>query len=327
MKNGLIFDFSWLNNNGGRTTIKPRTFEDNSHAFLIDQKKIAGLRKSTLEIYNRALNHFKECTGDMRIDCITLTHIDAYIAYSKCLSHAKTTININLRVIRTFLTWLFDRELINKVPKIKQLPVKIDDPKYITEIEYTQLMKLNQGHQRFNNMFQLYWETGMRLSEGFYGVINGNWLDVPHHLSKNGKKRSIRINEEQKEIINMLQAIWKNSGATEDHIKWYSKKFKKGLLKIGVLDKHFHCMRHSFGARRIIETNGNIHLVRDEMGHSSVIVTERYTRLNRKRIIEDFPTLAEKIKFSENMLINGISVEDFSVVSQLQLKSNRRELN
>ena len=65
-------------------------------------------------------------------------------------------------------------------------------------------------------------------------------------------------------------------------------------------------MRHSFGARRIIETNGNIHLVRDEMGHSSVIVTERYTRLNRKRIIEDFPTLAEKIKFSENVLMSPI---------------------
>ena len=98
-------------------------------------------------------------------------------------------------------------------------------------------------------------------------------------------------------------------------------------MKIGVLDKHFHCIRHSFGARRIIETNGNIQLVRDEMGHSSVIVTERYTRLNRKRIIEDFPSLAEKIKLGENMLKNGISVEDFSVVSQLQLKSNRREVN
>jgi len=98
-------------------------------------------------------------------------------------------------------------------------------------------------------------------------------------------------------------------------------------LKIGVLDKHFHCLRHSFGARRIIETNGNIHLVRDEMGHSSVIVTERYTRLNRKRIVEDFPSLAEKIKLSENMPINSISVDDFSVVSQFQLMNNRREIN
>ena len=175
-------------------------------------------------------------------------------------------------------------------------------------------------------MIKLSWETGLRLSEPFLGVINGNWLDIPADKAKNHKTRSIRLDKYQTETILILQKHYRNN-PTIDRIKWYSKKFKKGLLKIGVINKHFHCLRHSFGARRIIETNGNIHLVRDEMGHSSVIVTERYTRLNRKRIIEDFPSLAEKIKLSENMLINGISVEDFSVVSQFQLMSNRREIN
>ena len=56
-KDGLIFDFSWINTNGSRTTIKPRTLEENAHNFLTDRKKIDSLRKSTLAIYNRALNH------------------------------------------------------------------------------------------------------------------------------------------------------------------------------------------------------------------------------------------------------------------------------
>ena len=67
-------------------------------------------------------------------------------------------------------------------------------------------------------------------------------------------------------------------------------------------DKHFHCLRHSFGARRIIETNGNIHLVRDEMGHSSVTVTERYTHLNRKRILDDFPSLKSSLKIPKTTI-------------------------
>ena len=111
-------------------------------------------------------------------------------------------------------------------------------------------------------------------------------------------------NKEQTETINILQAHYQDNPST-DSIKWYSKKSKKGLLKIGILNKHFHCLRHSFGTRRILETNGNIHLVRDEMGHSSVTVTERYTRLNRKRVMEDFPSLADKCYISENMLKNG----------------------
>ena len=100
----------------------------------------------------------------------------------------------------------------------------------------------------------------------------------------------------QKKTIKLIQKVWKQNGSTKDHIKWYSKKLKKGLLKIGILDKHFHCLRHSFGARRIIETNGNIHLVRDEMGHSTVNVTERYTKLDRKRVLEDFPSLKNQLK-------------------------------
>ena len=124
------------------------------------------------------------------------------------------------------------------------------------------------------------------------------------------------------ETIELLQLFHQNN-PTLDSIKWYSKKFKKGLLKVGVLDKHFHCMRHSFGARRIIETNGNIHLVRDEMGHSSVTVTERYTRLNRKRIVEDFPSLADKI-YNQ---INGIKDTIIKDTSQYLKPINRRDIN
>ena len=82
-------------------------------------------------------------------------------------------------------------------------------------------------------------------------------------------------------------------------------------------------MRHSFGARRIIETNGNIHLVRDEMGHSSVTVTERYTRLNRKRVMEDFPSLIDKL----NSTINGIKDTIIKDTSQYLTPINRRDLN
>lgn len=180
-------------------------------------------------------------------------------------------------------------------------------------------MRLDFGEPRFKRMFKLHWQTGLRLSESFLGAVNGSWLDIPAERAKNHNSRSIQITDEQKKTIKLIQKVWRNSGSTKDHIKWYSKKFKKGLLKIGVLDKHFHCLRHSFGARRIIETNGNIHLVRDEMGHSTVTVTERYTKLNRKRVLEDFPSLAEKVKLSENMLKNAIKDTNFKDTTQIKM--------
>ena len=39
--------------------------------------------------------------------------------------------------------------------------------------EYEELMTLDFGEARFKKMFKLHWETGLRLSESFSGVING----------------------------------------------------------------------------------------------------------------------------------------------------------
>ena len=322
IKDGMKFDFPWLNNDCSRTKVKPKSLIDTIHLFIDYRLTSENLRPKTIEINQRALDLFIEVVGNIPVKSINLIHIDKFVQYSRSLNHSNHTINIGLRTIRTYLIWLYDRDIIPKVIRIKELQTDTNKTKYITEIEFNKLMALDFGHPRFKRMFKLYWETGLRLSETFIGVINGNWLDIPADKSKNHKARSIQINREQIETIELLQLFHKNN-PTLDSIKWYSKKFKKGLLKVGVLDKHFHCMRHSFGARRIIETNGNIHLVRDEMGHSSVTVTERYTRLNRKRIVEDFPSLADKI-YNQ---INGIKDTIIKDTSQYLTPINRRDIN
>ena len=69
--------------------------------------------------------------------------------------------------------------------------------------------------------------------------------------------------------------------------------FKKVIRACSIDDsKVFHSLRHSYGMRRIIELNGNITKLRDEMGHSSVKVTEMYSKgINPKRLLVDFPSL------------------------------------
>ena len=59
------------------------------------------------------------------------------------------------------------------------------------------------------------------------------------------------------------------------------------------------------------------------MGHSSVTVTERYTRLNRKRVMEDFPSLADKL----NSQINGKEDTLLEDTSQYLTPINRRDIN
>ena len=95
----------------------------------------------------------------------------------------------------------------------------------------------------------------------------------------------------------MIQRIWKDKGSTESHIKYYSKMLKKVMKANGINKrKVFHSFRHSFGMRRIIQLNGNITRLRDELGHHSVVMTEIYSKgLDPKRLLVDFPSLKEYI--------------------------------
>ena len=73
-----------------------------------------------------------------------------------------------------------------------------------------------------------------------------------------------------------------------------SKKFKESLRKIGSDEsKKFHSLRHTFAVRRIVE-QVPIFKIQKMMGHSSIMTTEGYLKLELKRLERDFPSIAFK---------------------------------
>ena len=98
-----------------------------------------------------------------------------------------------------------------------------------------------------------------------------------------------------------MQRIYKEQGSSKWHIRGYSKMFKKVLRKLHIDEsKHFHCLRHSYGIRRRLETNGNIPLIQDEMGHKDINSTMKYQRCNAKKLKYDFPSFREVLESLEN---------------------------
>tara|TARA_B100001540_G_C15706844_1_gene596586 strand:+ start:880 stop:1152 length:273 start_codon:yes stop_codon:yes gene_type:complete len=55
-----------------------------------------------------------------------------------------------------------------------------------------------------------------------------------------------------------------------------------------------HSTRHTFAVTQLLKTN-NIYLVKEELAHSSVTVTEGYTVHKRSKISADFPSLTKQI--------------------------------
>ena len=66
---------------------------------------------------------------------------------------------------------------------------------------------------------------------------------------------------------------------------------------------HLHCLRHTFAVRRYLQTR-DIYLVKQELGHQSVVTTEIYAKFSLRRLENDFPSLVNSTKNNENWL-NG----------------------
>tara|TARA_Y100001970_G_scaffold244796_1_gene311314 strand:+ start:2643 stop:3698 length:1056 start_codon:yes stop_codon:yes gene_type:complete len=299
IKNGIEYNFPWLSDDNHEIELSYKGIKDVANEYL-EHLNYKNLRPKTIQSYSKGLEYFSISLSNTHITEISVKSIDIFRKWltAKTNNQSPSSTNIYLKSVRVFLNWCYDREYILKVPKIELERIDDDQVKYFTEYEFEKIISYNKYQdKRFPLMFSLYWNTGMRLSEGFYGKLNqdnkGNyWLDIPKDYNKSRKIKYIRLNETDVSTVKIIQQRWSDSGKKDDHIKYYSKVLKSVIKALGIDDsKSFHSLRHSYGVRRIIELNGNITKLRDEMGHSSVKTTEIYSKANPKRILLDFPSL------------------------------------
>ena len=104
-------------------------------------------------------------------------------------------------------------------------------------------------------------------AERILGTIDGKWLDVLPALSKNHIKRSVQLRTEKLTLLNEIQDRVLNYPSQDSAIRKYSRNLRKACDVIGVSkDISFHNLRHTYACIR----NGNMALVRDELGHKSL---------------------------------------------------------
>ena len=187
------------------------------------------------------------------------------------------------------------RDHIVRMPLIEELKKEEENPIYISDDEFQSIMELEWLNKLYKQVFYFYRETGCRLREPFISKLDGDWLDIPN-LSKGKKPRSIQLTESLKAIHLELIDWYENGyGSTlKDPAINISKTFKKALRDISADEsKKFHSLRHTFAVRRIVE-QVPVFKIQKMMGHSSIVTTEGYLKLELKRLERDFPSVAYK---------------------------------
>jgi len=267
--------------------------------------KQTGKSYRTIETYRQALSYYQNFIK--KYGTFDIRSFTQYL-YNKNLN--PRTFNLYLQIIRRYLKWKEGRDLEisdykMKVPKLLPKPIPEDLFKKI-------LKEVKDPQVKMSFIFGYF--AGLRLEE----VLNLSWSDIilpegenePLQIRVKGKGSKERITflidpEWTKEIIKLARKHKKGKIFKISRIK-IQREVIRISRKIGI-HFTFHSFRHSFATNclKIMK----VEEVQQLLGHSSILTTLIYTKVNQKEI-------QEKIK--RNIFLNKFSKNEGSGNSRLK---------
>jgi len=305
IKQGMEFSFPWLSDST-TTKVQRYTVLDAVEQWL-SQRSSEGIRQSTIRRNRYSLESLMSYKGtSIPLSKVSTSMIDSYRKYCIHKGMKPNGININLRAIKTFFNWCYRRELVEKNPYVKMVSKPKGLPQYIPDRLFNELMQLEWLDDNYKTAFSFYRDTGCRRSEPFLGELHGDWLLIGGDETKQRMDKELSLSHINLERITEMRAFLESyKGTLDSWIGNLSKTFLKAMREVDGQDTkyHLHCLRHTFAVRRYLQTR-DIYLVKQELGHSSVVTTEIYAKFSLRRLEADFPSLVNSTKNNENWL-NG----------------------
>ena len=197
--------------------------------FLI-AKHVKGCTATTIEYYKLELKKIILELGKT-IDNITTQDIRYYLAKRQVQDKVtKTTIDNELRVLRSFFKFLTMEEIIVKDPTTKIDRIKVDKKKKkaFTDLEIERMRSYLKDDLRIKAMFELLLSTGCRISEANNIKIDDIQENKVNVLGKGNKERTVYLNA--KAQLAILEYLEKRTDSNP-YLFAKSNKKCKGKLK------------------------------------------------------------------------------------------------
>ena len=134
-------------------------------------------------------------------------------------------------------------------------------------------------NQQIRDMVLMYIHTGARRLEILKSNFTWESVDFINKkitlLGKRQKIRSIPMDEVVAEILRRRKNIEGQDIPFDYSYDWVYRRIKKYYKLAGIDNANVHTLRKTFGSL-LVQQDVNIYTVSKLMGHSSVVVTERY---------------------------------------------------
>ncbi|AEA44137.1 tyrosine-type recombinase/integrase [Fluviicola taffensis] len=254
--------------------------------------------KHTILAYEEDLNQFvsfSELKESVEWREVNYQLVRAWVVGLLESGQSNRTVSRKISCLRSFFKWLINEGKIGENPMLRIRGPKVEKrlPQFVkqTEIDGARIEGLfssNFEGVRDRLMFELFYQTGIRLSE-LIELKNKDVSSVSIKvLGKRNKERIIPIGQELHEIILAYQSI--KPGGPDSQILLFVKKdgrklspkfvYRKINTYLGsvtnVQKKSPHILRHTF-ATHMLNNGAGLETLKELLGHANLSATQVYT--------------------------------------------------
>src|SRR5437870_13037327 len=243
------------------------------------------LLKSIRTERNRVLAWAREF-GNRPLGQITREEIEAW-RRERMTTSRPATINRDLSRLRRMFSLAVEWGLLEESPmkSMKFLRENNARTRYLS-LEECQRLIANCIAPHIRALVGVALHSGMRLGE----ILNLRWYDLDFASgfilvrdSKNGESRHVPMDAT---LFALFRAYPHRpstdlvfSSSSGGHIVDVRTGFQNACKRAGLIDLHFHDLRHTF-ASQFVMAGGDLYILKEILGHKSITMTQRYAHLS-----------------------------------------------
>ena len=268
---------------------------DNFIDFLSAQKRFS---EHTAVAYRKDLEQFlkfAEITSENELKEVNARLVRGWMVDLMENDYVPQSVNRKLSTLRTYFKWLNKRGVIAENPmklvrgpkNNKRLPSFIQQSQ-IEENKLSETFTDDFDGQRDKLMFELLYQTGIRLSE-LINLKDNSASDAQIKvLGKRNKERIIPISSDLNQLIQKYRKLRSDIDVNTDTLlvlktgkilypKFVYRRINKYLsLTTDVRKKSPHVLRHTF-ATHMLNNGAGLEVLKELLGHANLSATQVYT--------------------------------------------------
>lgn len=262
---------------------------------------------ATVDTYSKTLRQFRDLIGDIQVDTLTIEHIDKYAEWLFARGSAVKTRRNRLATIRSFIKYLYIKDLTDIKPEKVELPeLKHIEANFLTTEEARQFMRVVTDI-RDRALFLTLLNSWVRISE----CLNIKLEDIYKRSiiireGKGGKPRVVFINAGTEEAINeylMIRGskpgyLFLNRYGEQLHMRMVGRLITR-YATAARIEKHMSChtLRHT-GATGFLEAGGRLEEAQKILGHTNIYTTMLYMHFTNEQLHKSYNRVTPAHKYA-----------------------------